>query len=262
MSRIANGGLKLTIGLAIAALAACTPLQNPYTKSASTSSNSSSLGTASGYGSSAKITAPSSAGTVVGGTIDSGQSQGLSDYLKHHQLPLVGAQVVTNPSAGKQVILFGFVASEYGKTDAEQKARKYLKDSTLIVDNRIKVSPELAGAKGDSSASSMSTSSTLPSDSTDPYATSGSVQDYQNNMPPDAYAYQQQQQYQQYNSAPPSMLTTIIPLLGMMSGSFGSGSFGGSYGGFGSGYAPGYGSYGYPTYPPPPPSSGFGYPYP
>jgi hypothetical protein len=262
MSRIAKAGLRLTVGLAIAALAACTPLQNPYTKSASTASNSSSLGTASGYGSSTKMASASSAGTVAGGTIDSGQSQSLSDYLKHHQLPLVGAQVVTNPSAGKQVILFGFVASEYGKTDAEQKARKYLKDSTLIVDNRIKVSPELAGAKGDSSAGSTSTSGMPPSYGVDPYA-SGSVQDYQNNMPPDAYAYQQQQQYQQYNSAPPpSMLTTIIPLLGMMSGgSFGSGGFG-SYGGFGSGYAPGYGSYGYPTYPPPPANSGFGYPYP
>ena len=70
----------------------------------------------------------SSAGTVAGGTIDSPQSQALSDYLKHHSLPLVGAQVVTSPSGGKQVILFGFVASDFGKTDAEQKARHYLKD--------------------------------------------------------------------------------------------------------------------------------------
>src|SRR5690242_13573032 len=114
MSRFVKACLKITIAAAIAALAACTPIQNPYTHPATTSSNSSSLG----YGSSSNFPAPSSAGTVAGGTIDSGQSQGLSDYLKHHQLPLVGAQVVSNPSAGRQVILFGFVASEYGKTDA------------------------------------------------------------------------------------------------------------------------------------------------
>ena len=49
--------------------------------------------------------------------------------LKHHSLPLVGAQVVTSTSGGKQVILFGFVASDFGKTDAEQKARHYLEGS-------------------------------------------------------------------------------------------------------------------------------------
>ena len=159
---------------------------------------------------------PSSAGTVAGGTIDSPQSQGLSDYLKHHSLPLVGAQVVTSPSGGKQVILFGFVASDFGKTDAEQKARHYLKDPSLVVDNRIKISPELAGSGGipGSTVNGVPSANAMPSDGSDPYASSGSIQDYQNNEPPGAQAYQAQgqyQQYQQYNSAPPSMLTTILP---------------------------------------------------
>ena len=89
----------------------------------------------------------------------------------------------------------------------------------------------------------------MPSDGTDPYASSGSIQDYQNNEPPDAQAYAAQgmqvQQYQQYNSQPPSMLTTILPMLlgggmtlGGGSGGFGGG-FGGGMGGFSSGYAPG-----------------------
>jgi hypothetical protein len=224
---------------------------------------------ASGYGSNSGVGAPSSAGTVVGGTIDSGQSQGLSDYLKHHSLPLVGAQVVTSPSGGRQAILFGFVATDYGKSDAEQKARNYLKDPSLLVDNRIKISPELANAKGGS------TPNPAPSyqspDGTDPSGATGSVQDYQNNLPPDAYAYQQQGagQYQQYgggyggayggSSSSASSLLMMMSLLGMFGGggvSAGSGGFGGgSYGGFSTH------TYSYPSYPSYPPPS-YGGPYP
>jgi hypothetical protein len=260
MSRIANALAAVGLAVALAGLASCTPVQNPYGSAPKVAQ----LGASSGFYSASSLPPPSSAGTVVGGTIDSPQSQALSDYLKHHSLPLVGAQVVTSPSGGKQAILFGFVASEFGKTDAEQKARRYLKDPSLVVDNRIKISPELAGGKG----SSGSTANNLPSDGSDPYASSGSIQDYENNQPPDAYAYQAQgQQYQQYNSAPSSsMLTTLLPLLlggGMTIGSGGYGgygSYGGGFGGFGGGYAPGYGPYGYPAYPPPTPYSGFGAP--
>ena len=189
----------------------------------------------SSFGSSSSLPPPSSAGTVAGGTIDSPQSQGLSDYLKHHSLPLVGAQVVTSPSGGKQVILFGFVASDFGKTDAEQKARHYLKDPSLVVDNRIKISPELAGSRGSSGSTvnGVPSANAMPPDGSDPYAASGSIQDYQNNEPPGAQAYQAQgqyQQYQQYNSAPPSMLTTILPMLLGGGMSMGSGGYGGGYG--------------------------------
>jgi hypothetical protein len=216
------------------------------------------------------LPAPSSAGTVAGGIVDSPQSQGLSDYLKHHQLPLVGAQVVTSTSGGRQVILFGFVASDFGKTDAEQKARHYLKDQSVVVDNRIKISPELAGSKGGSAGSTVNgvpSANAMPSDGTDPYAESGGIQDYQNNQPPDAYAYQSQgQQYQQYSGPPPSAMTLLIPLL--MGGSFGGGSsgFGGSFGSLGGGFggspfggSPGFGGGGYggyPSYPQPAPWGG------
>lgn len=260
MSRIANALAVFGLAVALAGLSACmTPVQNPYGTTGAT--KTSSVGTSSSFDSHS-LPPPSSAGTVAGGTIDSPQSQDLSDYLKHHSLPLVSAQVVTSPSGGKQVILFGFVASDFGKTDAEQKARRYLKDPTLVVDNRIKISPELAGghSASGSTVNGVPSGNAMPSDGSDPYAASGSIQDYQNNEPPGAQAYQAQgqyQQYQQYNSAPPSMLTTILPMLlggGMM---IGSGGYGGGYGGFGSGYAPGYGGYGYPTYPPPMPNSGF-----
>ncbi len=264
MSRIANALAAFGLAAALAGLASCEPVQNPYGTTGAT--KAAPLGTSSGFDSSSSLPPPSSAGTVVGGTIDSPQSQGLSDYLKHHSLPLAGAQVVTSPSGGKQVILFGFVASDFGKTDAEQKARHYLKDPSLVVDNRIKISPELAGSGSSSGATvnGVPSANARASNGSDPYAATGSLQDYQNNQPPDAYAYQAQQQYQQYNGAPPSMLTTILPMLLGGGMSFGSGGYGGGFGGFSSGYAPGYRSYGYPTYPPPMPSSGFGapgYPY-
>ncbi len=258
MSRIANALAVCGLAGALAGLSACmTPIQNPYGTPGT--SKGSSIGNSTTFDS-GSLPPASSAGTVAGGTIDSPQSQGLTDYLKHHDLPLVGAQVVTSSSGGQQVILFGFVASDFGKTDAEQKARRYLKDPTVVVDNRIKIRPDLAGGHG-----SVPPSNAMPTDGSDPYAATGSLQDYQNNEPPGAQAYQaqgQQQQYQQYNSgAAPSMLSTILPMLlgGGMTLGGGSGGFGGGYGGgFGSGYAPGYGGYGYPSYPPPMPNSGFG----
>jgi len=263
MNRIAIAVAAFGLTVALAGLASCVPVQNPYGTGATKAGP---LGTSSGFDSSSSLPPPSSAGTVAGGTIDSPQSQGLSDYLKHHSLPLVGAQVVTSPSGGKQVILFGFVASDFGKTDAEQKARYYLKDPSLVVDNRIKISPELAGSRAGagSTVNGVPSANATSPDPSDPYATSGSIQDYQNNEPPGAQAYQAQGQYQQYNSAPPSMMTTILPMLLGGGMSMGRGGYGGGFGGFGSGYTPGYGSYGYPAYPSPMPSSGFGasgYPY-
>src|ERR1700676_2217696 len=102
----------------------------------------------------------------------------------------------------------------------------------------------------------------MPSDGTDPYAESGSLQDYQNNQPPDAYAYQSQGQYQQYSGPPPSAMTLLIPLL--LGGSFGGSSSGFSSGGFGGGFgsfggSPGFGGGGYggyPSYPQPAPWGG------
>ena len=266
MNRFAKGLSAIALTVAMAGLGACTPVQNP-TGSVDPGSHTSTLG--SSNGSYSPLPAPSSAGTVAGGIVDSPQSQGLSDYLKHHQLPLVGAQVVTSASGGRQVILFGFVASDFGKTDAEQKARHYLKDQSVVVDNRIKISPELAGSKGGSAGSTVNgvpSANAMPSDGTDPYAESGGIQDYQNNQPPDAYAYQSQgQQYQQYSGPAPSAMTLLIPLL--MGGSFGGGSsgFGGSFGSLGGGFggspfggSPGFGGGygGYPSYPQPAPWGG------
>ena len=259
MNRIAKAVVALGLALAVAGLPSC---MTPVNSSATTGTlKSSTLGSSSsnfGADSHASAAAPSSAGTVAGGTIDASQSQALSDYLKHHQLPLVGGQVVTSPSGGRQVILFGFVASDFGKTDAEQKARSYLKDSRLVVDNRIKVSPELAGGASGGATGYAESPTGYPND---PYAGAGSIQDYENSqMDPYAYQAQQNQQNGAYSSSASTMMTAlqILGLFGAMG--VGSGGFHGSYGGFSSGYAPSYGNYGYPSYPPYPSGSGFGPP--
>jgi hypothetical protein len=259
MNQFAKGFSVTLLTIAIAGMAACTPVQNPNGVS-NPRSPGAQVGSSSGYDGSHSMAGASSSGTIVGGTIDSPQSQGLTDYLKHHQLPLVGAQVVTSPSGGRQAILFGYVASDFGKSDAEEKARHYLKDQTVVVDNRIKISPALAGGASGGAGSAVAgapPANAMPSDGSDPYAESGSLQDYENNQPPPSYA--QSQQYQSYGSSS-SSAGLLIPLLGMLlGGSVGGGSFGGSFGGGGFGASPGYGGGGYGGYPSyPPPSSPYG----
>src|SRR5439155_19911700 len=78
------------------------------------------------------------------GQVDQTQSQALTEYLKAHHMPLVGAQVLKAPDGQKQIILFGYVRTDYGKGDAESKARRYVNSSGATVDNRIKIEPSLA----------------------------------------------------------------------------------------------------------------------
>jgi hypothetical protein len=70
-------------------------------------------------------------------------SDQLTYYLQGHRLPLVGAQVASAASGAHKVILYGYVATEHGKHDAVDKARRFLNDSNAEIDNRIVVSPEL-----------------------------------------------------------------------------------------------------------------------
>jgi hypothetical protein len=261
MNRIAKAVAAFGLAAAMAGAASCmTPVNSSATtgtlKGSQVGSSNSSFGTESH----SNTAAPSSSGTVAGGTIDASQSQALSDYLKRHQLPLVGGQVVNSASGGRQVILFGFVASDFGKTDAEQKARNYLKDSKLVVDNRIKISPEL-GSDAQASGGRTGYAESPTADPNDPYAGAGSIQDYENGqMDPYAYQAQQGQQNGAYTSSASTMMTAlqILSLFGAMG--VGSGGVHSSFGGFSSGYAPSYGNYGYPSYPPYPSGSGFGPP--
>lgn len=197
---------------------------------------------------------------------DSAQSGALTTYLQSHRLPLVGAQVLADSSGNQQVVLYGFVATDFGKQDAADKARRYLHEPNVPVINRIAVRPELAsggnGSAPPAAPSSGSYGSTESSGS--PGDQLGNVQSYENQA--------QQQQQQQYMQSQGSGLTAIVPLIGMMGllsmggGGLGIGSggypptYGSPYGGssfgspFGTPYSP-YGSpyapsYGYPgTFP-------------
>lgn len=71
-----------------------------------------------------------------------GQGRVLTDYLKSHRLPLVGAKVVDS-GTGRQVILYGFVATPRGKDNAEKKVRRIINDPSVAIENRIIVKPEL-----------------------------------------------------------------------------------------------------------------------
>ncbi len=67
----------------------------------------------------------------------------LSAYLHGHLLPLVEARMVTNERGERSLLLYGFVATPYGKRDAEDQARDFLDDPDVAIVNRIKVKPEL-----------------------------------------------------------------------------------------------------------------------
>ncbi len=77
-------------------------------------------------------------------TLNRGTSEALTRYLRANKLPLVGAQVSDLEGGSHQVVLYGFVASDFGKTDAESKARQFLGDPKAQMVNRIKVDPAIA----------------------------------------------------------------------------------------------------------------------
>jgi len=82
-------------------------------------------------------------------------SAGLTNDLHQHRLPAVGAQVTNTPDGGKTVVLYGFVATPKGKTDAEIRARNYLNDPSVAITNRIMIDPTLLASNKPPSASSQ-----------------------------------------------------------------------------------------------------------
>jgi hypothetical protein len=186
---------------------------------------------------------------------DSSASSALTDYLKHHRLPLVGAQVLRDPNnGGRSVVLYGFVGSDYGKSDAQRQAEDFINDPAVDVDNRIRVNPELLAAGG---------SPPEPADSGAPNAQAqpneAAAQAQANASMPGVQSYIDQQnqgaQVQQYQQQNPmtsmSSMLPLIALLGMLSMANGGGSFstGPSMGNSPYGYAPnGYSPYGYSPY--------------
>jgi hypothetical protein len=71
--------------------------------------------------------------------VDEYGSKRVTHYLHHHDLPLVGAQILDNNDGSRELHLYGFVATQYGRRDAEEKAMKYLGDPTIKVVNAIQI---------------------------------------------------------------------------------------------------------------------------
>ena len=81
-------------------------------------------------------------------TADGELSRRASEYLHNHRLPYVNAQVVVDDAGvAKSVALTGQVRTDFGKQDAERKARDFLRDTNLRFDNQIQVKSQLASGE-------------------------------------------------------------------------------------------------------------------
>jgi len=250
MRRIFHLVLAAWLAIAVGMAQSCTAPSQKYSSAQSSSSQVGSAGRAtfSGNtsGSAAASLPPDSGGTHIdtsGYRLDEAESKALTAYLTQHKLPLVGAQVLDGSGGQRTVVLYGFVGSDFGHSDAVTKTRRYLGDQSIAVDNRVKVRPELL------------TSNNAPAASPDngegaPDESNPGVQDYlnaQNNAQAQNNAIQQYQ-----NQGSGSGMSSAIPLLMMglailsMSGASGSVGLGSSGSPFGyNPYNP------YPGYPPP-----------
>ena len=75
--------------------------------------------------------------------IDQGTSDALTRYLHLNELPMVTAQFSTSPGGSKQLILTGFVATQFGRDDAERIATAYLNDLGVDMVDQILLDPHV-----------------------------------------------------------------------------------------------------------------------
>jgi hypothetical protein len=75
--------------------------------------------------------------------IDQGTSDALTKYLHLNELPMVTAQFSTTPGGSKQLILTGFVATRFGRDDAERIAIAYLNDPGVNIVDQIMLDPHV-----------------------------------------------------------------------------------------------------------------------
>jgi len=93
-------------------------------------------------------------------TVDSTASEALTNYLRQNRLPLVGAQIGTASTGARRLVLYGYVATEIGKSDAESKAIAHLGGPRPEVVNRIVIQPEIAKMKSGGHGGSLGEAST------------------------------------------------------------------------------------------------------
>jgi hypothetical protein len=104
-------------------------------------------------------------------TVDTAASEALTNYLRQNRLPLVGAQIGTASTGARRLVLYGYVGTQMGKSDAETKAVAHLGGTPPEVVNRIVIQPELAKMK--SSGHAEESSGDASSSAVNDYAASG-----------------------------------------------------------------------------------------
>lgn len=75
--------------------------------------------------------------------IDQGTSDAITKCLHMNELPMVTAQFSTSRGGGKQLILTGFVATQFGRNDAERIATAYLNDPGVSMVDQILLDPHV-----------------------------------------------------------------------------------------------------------------------
>jgi hypothetical protein len=93
-------------------------------------------------------------------TVDTTASEALTNYLRQNRLPLVGAQIGAASTGARRLVLYGYVATEVGKSDAENKAIAHLGGTRPEVVNRIVIQPEIAKMKSSGHGESSGEAST------------------------------------------------------------------------------------------------------
>jgi hypothetical protein len=94
--------------------------------------------------------------------IDQGTSDAITKYLHMNELPMVTAQFSTSPGGSKQLILTGFVATQFGRNDAERIANAYLNDPSVNLVDQILLDPHVEDLRPPTGAAAAASSAQLP----------------------------------------------------------------------------------------------------
>jgi hypothetical protein len=109
------------------------------------------------------IFATSGVALAQGRTIDQRTSEAITKYLHMSELPMVTAQFSTSPGGSKQLILTGFVATQFGRDDAERIATGYLNDPSVNLVDQILLDPHVEDMRPPAGSAAAAAGSQSPS---------------------------------------------------------------------------------------------------
>ena len=95
--------------------------------------------------------------------IDQRTSDAITKYLHMNELPMVTAEFSTSPGGAKQLILTGFVATQFGRNDAERIANAYLNDLSVNMVDQILLDPHVEDLRAPPGAAAAASGAQSPS---------------------------------------------------------------------------------------------------